>query len=82
MVAEVSRGDFDAQRDINGSVHRVDVDPDTPLLWILRDVLGITGTTIGRDLALCGACTVHLAGAAVRSCVIPIGGVGDKTVVR
>ena len=82
MVAEVSRGDFDAQRDINGLVQRVDVDPDTPLLWILREVLGMTGTTIGRGLALCGACTIHLAGAAVCSCVIPIGGVGDNIVVR
>ncbi|WP_271407561.1 (2Fe-2S)-binding protein [Pseudomonas sp. Q1-7] len=57
---------------INGTEHSVDVDPDTPLLWVLRDVLGMTGTKFGCGMALCGACTVHMNGAAVRSCVMPV----------
>ncbi len=57
---------------INGAEHNVDVDPDTPLLWVLRDVLGMTGTKFGCGMALCGACTVHMNGAAVRSCVMPV----------
>ena len=57
---------------INGSVHRVDVDGDTPLLWVLRDVLGMTGTKFGCGMALCGACTVHVDGEATRSCTTPI----------
>ncbi len=57
---------------INGADHSVDVDPDTPLLWVLRDVLGMTGTKFGCGMALCGACTVHMNGAAVRSCVMPV----------
>ena len=57
---------------INGAEHSVDVDPDTPLLWVLRDVLGMTGTKFGCGMALCGACTVHMNGAAVRSCVMPV----------
>lgn len=57
---------------INGTTHEVDVDADTPLLWVLRDVLGMTGTKFGCGMALCGACTVHLDGAAVRSCVMPV----------
>ena len=57
---------------INKKMHKVDVDADTPLLWVLRDVLGMTGTKFGCGMALCGACTVHLNGAAVRSCVTPI----------
>lgn len=56
---------------INGTTHQVDVDADTPLLWVLRDVLGMTGTKFGCGMALCGACTVHLDGTAVRSCVMP-----------
>jgi isoquinoline 1-oxidoreductase alpha subunit len=57
---------------INGADHSVDVDGETPLLWVLRDVLGMTGTKFGCGQALCGACTVHLDGTAVRSCQTPI----------
>ncbi|BAN48377.1 (2Fe-2S)-binding protein [Metapseudomonas resinovorans] len=57
---------------INGVEHSVDVDPDTPLLWVLRDVLGMTGTKFGCGMSLCGACTVHMNGNAVRSCVMPV----------
>jgi isoquinoline 1-oxidoreductase alpha subunit len=65
---------------VNGAEHRVDVDGDTPLLWVLRDVLGMTGTKFGCGMALCGACTVHLEGTAIRSCVTPIGGIGDAAI--
>src|SRR5437899_12808639 len=58
---------------INGKAVTVDVPPDTPLLWTLRDELGLTGTKYGCGEALCGACTVHLDGTAVRSCVTPVG---------
>jgi isoquinoline 1-oxidoreductase alpha subunit len=57
---------------LNGADAQVDVDPSTPLLWVLRDHLGLTGTKFGCGAALCGACTVHLNGEAVRSCVLPI----------
>jgi isoquinoline 1-oxidoreductase alpha subunit len=57
---------------VNGVERQVDVDPETPLLWVLRDVLGLTGTKYGCGEALCGACTVHVNGEAVRSCVTPI----------
>ena len=57
---------------INGQQHSVDVDGDTPLLWVLRDVLGMTGTKFGCGMALCGACTVHIDGTATRSCVTPV----------
>lgn len=57
---------------INGSSHQVDADPDMALLWVLRDILGMTGTKFGCGAALCGACTVHVDGSAVRSCVTPI----------
>lgn len=57
---------------VNGETHRVDVAPDTPLLWVLRDDLGLTGTKYGCGKALCGACTVLLNGAPVRSCVLPV----------
>ena len=66
---------------INGTRHEVDVDSDTPLLWVLRDVLGMTGTKFGCGMALCGACTVHLDGAAVRSCITTIDSVGDSQVI-
>ena len=65
---------------INGTDHTVDVDGDIPLLWVLRDVLGMTGTKFGCGKALCGACTVHLNGNAVRSCVFPIGSIGDSAI--
>jgi isoquinoline 1-oxidoreductase subunit alpha len=65
---------------INGQAHTVDVDGDTPLLWVLRDVLGMTGTKFGCGVALCGACTVHLDGSPVRSCITSVDSVGDSKV--
>ena len=65
---------------VNGAPHDVDAEPDMPLLWVLRDLLGLTGTKYGCGEALCGACTVHLDGDAVRSCVTPIRRVGDREV--
>jgi isoquinoline 1-oxidoreductase alpha subunit len=65
---------------VNGKPHTVDVDGDTPLLWVLRDVLGMTGTKFGCGRALCGACTVHLNGVAIRSCVTPVQGIGDSAI--
>jgi isoquinoline 1-oxidoreductase subunit alpha len=65
---------------VNGNAHTVDVDGDTPLLWVLRDLLGLTGTKFGCGAALCGACTVHVDGAATRSCVTAVDGVGDSAV--
>jgi isoquinoline 1-oxidoreductase subunit alpha len=64
------------QIEVNGVSRSADVDGDTPLLWVLRDVLGMTGTKFGCGLALCGACTVHIDGVATRSCVTPIETVG------
>ena len=65
---------------INGKPHEVDVDGDTPLLWVLRDVLGMTGTKFGCGMALCGACTVHIDGVATRSCVTPIDSIAASEV--
>jgi isoquinoline 1-oxidoreductase subunit alpha len=65
---------------INNAVHTAEVDEATPLLWVLRDVLGLTGTKFGCGIAQCGACTVHLDGVAVRSCQLPIGLVGSRAV--
>ena len=65
---------------INGSPHSIDVDGDTPLLWVLRDVLGMTGTKFGCGIAQCGACTVHIDGAATRSCITTIDSIGNSTV--
>jgi isoquinoline 1-oxidoreductase alpha subunit len=65
---------------INGIAHSVAVDGETPLLWVLRDVLGMTGTKFGCGVALCGACTVHIDGAAVRSCITLIDGIGDSAI--
>ena len=65
---------------INGSAHSVDVDGDTPLLWVLRDVLGMTGTKFGCGMALCGACTVHIDGAPARSCITSVDSLGDSEV--
>ena len=59
------------QLNINGALHDIDVDPETPLLWVIRDYAGLTGTKYGCGMALCGACTVHLNGAPIRSCVTP-----------
>jgi isoquinoline 1-oxidoreductase alpha subunit len=66
--------------DINGTKRSVDVDGDTPLLWVLRDVLGMTGTKFGCGMALCGACTVHLDGSAIRSCITTIDSIGDSKI--
>ena len=60
---------------VNGQTHTVDVEPDTPLLWVLRDTLGLTGTKFGCGIAACGACTVHLDGRAVRTCTLPVSAV-------
>jgi isoquinoline 1-oxidoreductase alpha subunit len=65
---------------VNGHTYSVDVDGDTPLLWVLRDVLGMTGTKFGCGMALCGACTVHIDGVATRSCVTPIDSVGASKI--
>ena len=65
---------------VNGIEHEADVDGDIPLLWVLRDVLGLTGTKFGCGMALCGACTVHMNGAPIRSCITPIQSVGDSAV--
>ena len=65
---------------INGEMKAVDASSDTPLLWALRDVLGLTGTKFGCGIAQCGACTVHLDGKAVRSCLLPIGTIGDRNI--
>jgi len=61
-----------ARLTVNGQLHTVDADPDTPLLWVLRDHIGLTGTKYGCGIAQCGACTVHVDGMAVRSCSVPI----------
>jgi isoquinoline 1-oxidoreductase alpha subunit len=65
---------------INGQVRAVEAADDTPLLWVLRDVLGLTGTKFGCGIAQCGACTVHLDGNAVRSCLLPIGSIRDRAI--
>jgi aerobic-type carbon monoxide dehydrogenase small subunit (CoxS/CutS family) len=65
---------------INGQSHRVNVAADTPLLWVLRDTLGLTGTKFGCGVAQCGACTVHLDGEAVRSCSVPVSAASGKQI--
>ena len=65
---------------INGQTHSADVPADMPLLWVLRDVIGLTGTKFGCGIAQCGACTVHLDGNPVRSCVLPAGAVGNRPI--
>jgi len=65
---------------VNGAQHSVDVDGDTPLLWVLRDTLGLTGTKFGCGIAQCGACTVFLNGKPLRSCVLPVAALGDAEV--
>src|SRR4051812_20665279 len=65
---------------VNGNSHTIDVDEDTPLLWVLRDVLGMSGTKFGCGMALCGACTVHIDGVANRSCITPIDSIGNSHV--
>ena len=65
---------------VNRNTHSVDVDGDTPLLWVLRDVLGMTGTKFGCGMALCGACTVHVDGVATRSCITTIDSIGNSEI--
>jgi isoquinoline 1-oxidoreductase alpha subunit len=65
---------------INGKSHTVEVEPDTPLLWVLRDSLGMTGTKYGCGIAQCGACTVHIDGAAVRACSLPVSEAAGKNI--
>jgi aerobic-type carbon monoxide dehydrogenase small subunit (CoxS/CutS family) len=65
---------------VNGRSIEVDVDPQTPLLWVLRDTVGLTGTKYGCGMALCGACTVNLEGEPVRSCVTPVSAIGDQKI--
>jgi isoquinoline 1-oxidoreductase alpha subunit len=65
---------------VNGRRHQVDVEPDMPLLWVLRDSIGLTGTKYGCGIAQCGACTVHLGGRPIRSCVKPVSAVGSSAI--
>jgi len=65
---------------INGDAREVDVDPSTPMLWVLRDHLDLTGTKYGCGVAMCGACTIHLNGNAVRSCQLPVSAIGTKEI--
>jgi isoquinoline 1-oxidoreductase alpha subunit len=65
---------------VNGEARSADVPPDMPLLWVLRDVLGLTGTKFGCGIAQCGACTVHIGGKPVRSCLLPVGAVGNRAI--
>ena len=66
---------------VNGKIQQVDVEPETPLLWVLRDTIGLTGTKFGCGVAACGACTVHLGGVPMRSCIIPVSAVADNEIV-
>jgi isoquinoline 1-oxidoreductase subunit alpha len=65
---------------VNKNPYQIDVDGDTPLLWVLRDVLGMTGTKFGCGMALCGACTVHIDGVATRSCITPVDSIGASEI--
>lgn len=65
---------------VNGQTHSINVDPDTPLLWVLRDLLGLDGTKFGCGIAQCGVCTVHLDGHPVRACNLPVGMIGERSV--
>ena len=69
-----------ARLTVNGQSHDVDVEPDTPLLWVMREHVGLTGTKYGCGIAQCGACTVHVDGVAVRSCSLPVSAVGGKQI--
>ena len=68
------------QLNVNGQTKQVNVDPSTPLLWVLREELKMTGTKYGCGISACGACTVHLAGIATRSCVVPVSLIGDRKI--
>ena len=65
---------------VNGTQHQVDLEPDTPVLWALRDAIGLTGTKFGCGIAQCGACTVHIGGQAMRSCSVPTGALNGASV--
>ena len=65
---------------VNGTIHQVDADPNTPLLWVLREHVGLTGTKYGCGIAQCGACTVHVDGVAMRSCSLPLAAVEGKKI--
>ena len=65
---------------VNGATHRVDIEPETPLLWVLRDSIGLTGTKYGCGIAACGACTVHVDGQSIKSCSIPVSAVVGKQI--
>jgi isoquinoline 1-oxidoreductase alpha subunit len=65
---------------VNGEQHQLDIEAETPLLWVLRDEIGLTGTKFGCGIAQCGACTVHVDGAAMRSCAVQLGDVADKAI--
>ncbi len=65
---------------INGKPRQVDVDPNTPILWVLRDTLNLTGTKYGCGIAMCGACTIHLNGTAVRACQLPVSAIGQQEI--
>src|SRR3979409_2218554 len=65
---------------VNGTTHQVNVDPDTPLLWVLRETIGLTGTKYGCGIAQCGACTVHVDGVAMRSCSVPLSAVDGRKI--
>ena len=69
------------QLNVNGQRREVNVDPSTPLLWVLREDLKMTGTKFGCGISACGACTVHLAGVATRSCIVPMSHIGDRAIV-
>jgi isoquinoline 1-oxidoreductase subunit alpha len=65
---------------INGKIQKMDIDPATPMLWVLRDHLGLQGTKYGCGVAACGACTIHVDGVAVRSCMLPVASVGERAI--
>jgi isoquinoline 1-oxidoreductase alpha subunit len=67
--------------DVNGASRQINIEPDTPLLWVLRDMIGLTGTKFGCGIAQCGACTVHVNGTAMRSCSVPIGTLDGAKIV-
>lgn len=70
-----------ARLTVNGKAHDIDVDPDTPLLWVLREQLGMTGTKYGCGIAACGACTIHIDGEAMRSCSVSVSAAEGKTII-
>jgi isoquinoline 1-oxidoreductase subunit alpha len=80
MIPAICEAAMEFMINVNGTGHQVDVDGDIPLLWVLRDVLGMTGTKFGCGAALCGACTVHIDGVPTRSCVTSIDSIGESAV--